>query len=304
MHTPTDHHDFIAYPTNRVVGTLADAAGATAAITALLRAGFARDDIEVLHGEEDLHRLDLTGEEHGFLAQFQRTVLRTAAPAEEYRHLKHHADDIRAGRFVIMIRAKERGHRSLAADILNAHGAEFVGFYGRWVWEGLPADSGPSVPAADAGVAGPEQIPVLFAEAWNRRDADALAALFEDDAEFVNVTGRWWHDRASIRAAHEYGLTRIFSASTLSIEERRVKRLSDDVVVVHARMTLAGQLPVGLIEHPGERTTVFTFVVRRVGDRWLCASAHNTDVVPHMETNVADDSGALHAANYRTGDVI
>jgi hypothetical protein len=26
------------------------------------------------------------------------------------------------------------------------------------------------------------------------------------------------------------------------------------------------------------RTTVVSFVVHRVGERWLCASAHNTDV--------------------------
>jgi uncharacterized protein (TIGR02246 family) len=143
----------------------------------------------------------------------------------------------------------------------------------------------------------------LFAEAWNRRDPDSLASLFEEDAEFVNVTGLWWHDRASIRKAHAYGLERIFNESTLSIDETRVRRLSEDVVVVHARMTLSGQSPVGKIKRPGSRTTVFSFVVRVVGDRWLCAATHNTDVVPKMETNVVDDDGAFRAANYESGQV-
>jgi uncharacterized protein (TIGR02246 family) len=52
----------------------------------------------------------------------------------------------------------------------------------------------------------PEAIPSLFAETWNKRDPNALASLFEEDAEFVNVTGLWWHDRASIRDPHAYGL--------------------------------------------------------------------------------------------------
>jgi uncharacterized protein (TIGR02246 family) len=304
--TTPERQDFIRYPTNRVVGTIADAKNAPAAINALLHAGFDRQHIDILHGDEDVRRLDPTGEEHGFLAQFQRTLIRLAGPAEEYKSLRHHVEDVRAGRFVIMVLVKERDERMRPADILNAHGAEFVGFYGRWAWEGLTTDPGLSRAEARANhlvAARPEQIPSLFAEAWNRRDPDSLASLFEDEAEFVNVTGLWWHDRPSIRKAHAYGLERIFNASTLSIDETRVKQLSHDVAVVHARMTLSGQTPIGKIARPGSRTNVFSFVARRAGDGGLCASAHNTDVVPHMETNIIDDEGVFRAANYRSGQV-
>jgi predicted SnoaL-like aldol condensation-catalyzing enzyme len=138
----TDHHpgDFIPYPTHRVVGTIADPVQARAAIEALLSAGFSGHDIDILHGEKDLHRLDPTGAEHGFLAQFQRTLIRTAGHNEEFKHLTHHIDDVRAGRFVIMVLAKEREKRDLAADLLSAHGAEYIGFYGRWIWEGLDGE--------------------------------------------------------------------------------------------------------------------------------------------------------------------
>ena len=107
---------------------------------ALLGGGFKPNHIDVLHGEKDLNRLDPTGAEHGFLARFQRTLIRTAGPAEEYRHLSHHLDDLCAGRFAIMVLAKERKKRHVAADILNSHGAEFVGFYGRWTWQSFEAD--------------------------------------------------------------------------------------------------------------------------------------------------------------------
>ena len=133
------HHpgDFIAYPTNRVVGTIADAPNARAAIEELLQAGVDHEDIDILHGDEGLHRLDPSGAEHGFLARFQRTVIRLAGPAEESVYLQHHVDDVREGRFVIMVLAERPERRDFVAGILNDYGAEFVGFYGRWAWTSL-----------------------------------------------------------------------------------------------------------------------------------------------------------------------
>ena len=52
---------FIPYPTNRVVGTIADAEHAEAAGEALVEAGFDWHSIDLLHGDEDLSRLDPTG---------------------------------------------------------------------------------------------------------------------------------------------------------------------------------------------------------------------------------------------------
>ena len=162
---------------------------------------------------------------------------------------------------------------------------------------GLTPSSGPA--AADgateghAGAARPEDLPRLFVEAWNKKDPDALASLFDSHAEFVNVTGLWWHDRASIRKAHAYGLERIFNAS----------QLSDDVAIVQAALTLSGQTAIAAIRQPGARKTIFSFVVHRVAGGWTCASAHNTDAVPNMETNVIGEDGAFRAANYRTGQV-
>lgn len=84
----------------------------------------------------------------------------------------------------------------------------------------------------------------------------ARAALFDTDAEFVNVTGLWWHTRDDIRRAHAYGLSRIFKDSRLQATDVRVKRLSDEIAVVHARMTLAGQTSVDEITVPQPRSNV------------------------------------------------
>ena len=111
-HTPGD---FIPYPTNRVVGTIADATDARAALDSLLSRGFQPSEIDILHGEKDLHRLAPTGAGHGFLAQFQRTLIRTAGPAEEFKHLSRHVEDVREGRFVIMVWRIEY-HETAPAD--------------------------------------------------------------------------------------------------------------------------------------------------------------------------------------------
>ena len=38
---------------------------------------------------------------------------------------------------MIMVLAKDQDRRDLVAGILNAHGAEFMGFYGRWAWSSM-----------------------------------------------------------------------------------------------------------------------------------------------------------------------
>jgi uncharacterized protein (TIGR02246 family) len=259
-----ERRDFIPYPTNRVVGTIGETDKARAALGALLRAGFGEQDIDILQGEDGLSRLDPTGAEHGFFAQFRRTLGRSL-DLEEFKHLTHHVEDVRAGRYVIMVLAKRRVQRLLAGDILNRHGAEFVGFYGRWAVEELP-------PAAEAS---PADIPALFATAWNNRDADALASLFDEDAAFVNASGLCWHDRESIR---RYGLADVPDEGTLTPEETKVKLLSPEIAVVHARMTIADRPTADAASAADPRATVVSFVAHRAGNRWLCAAAHSTSV--------------------------
>ena len=91
----------------------------------------------------------------------------------------------------------------------------------------------------------PENIANEFIEAWNGRDADRLGSLFDEDADFVNVVGLWWHDRSAIRKAHAYGFERIFNASVLELISLKVRHLSEDIAIVHAKMRLSGQSPVG-----------------------------------------------------------
>ena len=67
----TPQQDFIPYSTDRVVGTVADALSARAAVDALLQAGFDRAAIDILN---------------------------------------RHVEDVRVGRFVSVVLARQREH--------------------------------------------------------------------------------------------------------------------------------------------------------------------------------------------------
>jgi uncharacterized protein (TIGR02246 family) len=145
----------------------------------------------------------------------------------------------------------------------------------------------------------PQDIAETFVDAWNARDATRLASVFAEDAEFVNVVGLWWHDRASIEKAHAYGLERIFQNSTLHLIRTKTNHLSDDIAVVHAKMRLTDQTSIGDVDAPGIRQNIFTFVARRTASGWECVAAHNTDIVPGAETNLVDSDGRMRSVTYR-----
>lgn len=143
----------------------------------------------------------------------------------------------------------------------------------------------------------PKKVAVAFIEAWNRHDADAIAELFVEDADFVNVVGLWWRNRERIRTAHAYGFQRIFGNSHMTLGRVAVRHLGTEAAVVHAGWTLTGQTPHGEREAE-QRSGVISFTVQQQGNGgWLAVSAQNTDRVNGAETHIGT-GGSLDAAHY------
>ncbi|ETX14456.1 hypothetical protein OCH239_02505 [Roseivivax halodurans JCM 10272] len=143
----------------------------------------------------------------------------------------------------------------------------------------------------------PEDIPAAFAQAWATRDGAAIGALFAEDADFVNVVGLWWHDRAAIAKAHDYALKSFFSETRLTPGVIRVRRLGDAHAVVQCRFRLAGQrAPDG--SEAAERRTILTFVAEHREDGWIVVTAQNTDIMEGAESLVRGPDG-LAPADYR-----
>src|SRR5439155_4797126 len=46
---------------------------------------------------------------------------------------------------------------------------------------------------------GPKAVMAAFIASWNRHDMSTLASLFAEDADFIDIFGNWFKDRASIK---------------------------------------------------------------------------------------------------------
>lgn len=142
----------------------------------------------------------------------------------------------------------------------------------------------------------PEDLARLFADCWNRGDAEGLGELFFDDADFVNVVGLWWRKRRDIERAHAYAFARYFKNARMALEEVKVRSLGERVAIVHARWTMGGQI------NPDEtdgalRQGVIVFVAENTADGWRVAACQNTDIAPGAETNMVQD-GTLKPVSY------
>jgi uncharacterized protein (TIGR02246 family) len=122
------------------------------------------------------------------------------------------------------------------------------------------------------------QIPARFEAAWNRHDMKALASLFDEDADFVNVAGTWWKGRQEIEQAHVRAHAAMFKNSTLRLGEVKVRFLKPGVAVAHAHWDLSGDTgPDGTARAP--RAGLMSQVVVKQNGLWLIASAHNTNLL-------------------------
>lgn len=144
----------------------------------------------------------------------------------------------------------------------------------------------------------PRDIVERFKDAWNNYDAKGIANLFFENADFVNVTGKWWDNKEDICKAHDFGFRVIFKNSRLEVVNIKEKMLRDDIAVVHARVRVTGQTEKE-VEKADIRETMFLFVVRKENGQWLCESAQNTDIVFGMQTNIRDEKGELKSVSYK-----
>jgi len=79
-----------------------------------------------------------------------------------------------------------------------------------------------------------------FIDSWNRHDMRTLAALFAEDADFVDVFGNWLRDRKSIERALTQRHATIFRSSLFTEKDVAVRFLKPDLAIVHAVIELSG----------------------------------------------------------------
>ena len=138
-------------------------------------------------------------------------------------------------------------------------------------------DAAPAAPSRDETPV--RALSARFVEAYNRRDADAVAALFTDDARIFDEEGRVTEGRPAIRARFA-GSFETTGGLSLRLEPGTVRFLTDDVAVEDG---VAVALPAprsddktaGQGGAADERRTAYTATHVRRGGTWLTAEVRD-----------------------------
>jgi uncharacterized protein (TIGR02246 family) len=134
-------------------------------------------------------------------------------------------------------------------------------------------------------IADPQDVAAAFQAAWNAHDMAALAALFHDDATFVNRFGHYVRGVDEIVALHQPIHATIYRDSTIENELIDATRVAGDVTVIHfwSRLHAGAAHPAGA----HDVDTLILAVVRRRADRWKIQALENVTLTdPRTGANV------------------
>ena len=122
-------------------------------------------------------------------------------------------------------------------------------------------------------IAQPTDAPDAFQRAWNAHDMAALAALFHDDATFVNRFGHYVRGADAIVAMHAPIHATIYSDSTLANDLIAVDAVGADGAIVHfwSRLTVGAAHPAG----PHAVDTLILAVLMRHDGAWRIKALEN-----------------------------
>jgi uncharacterized protein (TIGR02246 family) len=115
-------------------------------------------------------------------------------------------------------------------------------------------------------------------EAWNQHDMKAGAALFAEEADFINVNGTLWHGRAAIEQSHNEMHAGIFKTSTFKTISVDVRFLAPEIARTHVKWEISGDTNRDGTARP-PRQGIFTQILTKKDGRWLITVWHNTNII-------------------------
>jgi uncharacterized protein (TIGR02246 family) len=140
------------------------------------------------------------------------------------------------------------------------------------------AASATPVPS-DSDMAAALAVAAAYEDAWNRHDMHALGALFTEDAEWVNIVGMWWRDRAAAVGAHTAYHATMFRDTPMRVEHAAARALAPGVMAVVLTLAMGDfTTPDGRVMS-GTHDRLSLVLVKRDG-WWLIGHGHNTVIDP------------------------
>ncbi|HEX4425922.1 MAG TPA: SgcJ/EcaC family oxidoreductase [Terriglobales bacterium] len=122
---------------------------------------------------------------------------------------------------------------------------------------------------------------IAFQEAWNHHDMRAMADVFTEDAELINVVGTHWQGRANIVKALRAFHREMFKNEQIHFDEITIRSVTPEVAIAVAVQTGSGEMM--LPEGQGQKITpagsqLDTFVVVMRNGVWKVVHCQNTTV--------------------------
>jgi uncharacterized protein (TIGR02246 family) len=120
-------------------------------------------------------------------------------------------------------------------------------------------------------------------EAWNRGDAERLAARFHEQGSFTNVRGDFCIGAEAFKERHDLIFQTIFKGSEHALNIQRLHFPTQHVAIVDIEAAVTGYqgLPPGILASPDNalRTRLMQVMVK--DDRgWWIVAYHNVDIKP------------------------
>lgn len=113
-----------------------------------------------------------------------------------------------------------------------------------------------------------------LSEAFNTKDANAFAALFAPEAEFVSILGQRMRGREGIAAGHKVVFEKLLTGTRMTVTRIDVMPLSDQIVMMHAEWNRE-RLPEATATTLPPGSGVLTFIARRTAQDWELMAATN-----------------------------
>jgi uncharacterized protein (TIGR02246 family) len=116
-----------------------------------------------------------------------------------------------------------------------------------------------------------EAILQQFEIAWNAYDSVSIAALFVEDANFIQIYGGQLDGRTAIEAAHRHIFDTIYKGSHATFTLRNIRFLRPDVAIVFARAHVK-------FKEGNEIETRPTLIVVKEQSKWHVVVFQNTKI--------------------------
>lgn len=127
--------DNLNQSSNWLVGVINDPAMAEQAVQALLKAGFAQQDVLLLHGPEALQRIEARDEQRGPLGWAHKAMANIVTDASSFE--TNYAKEASAGHSIVNVHTGDDAYIERGRAVLEQYGAHYIKHFGPWTIEDL-----------------------------------------------------------------------------------------------------------------------------------------------------------------------